>query len=100
MIYLMGRLGYRSCMAEADPPQRQATIRRVNRLDLAAPPLVGVRRLTAFDTVRARIALAVELGLLIPGERLPPTADIAQALDVGEMTVRRALVSLCADGVL
>lgn len=70
------------------------------RLDLAAPALAGIRRLTAFDTVRVRIALAVDLGLLAPGERLPPTSDIAGALDVGEMTVRRALVSLCNDGVL
>jgi DNA-binding FadR family transcriptional regulator len=67
---------------------------------LIAPELSGVRRLSALEAVRARIALAVDLGLLLPGERLPSTAQIAQALDVGEITVRRALVSLCADGVL
>jgi DNA-binding FadR family transcriptional regulator len=67
---------------------------------LTAPALTGIRRLSALDTVRARIALAVELGLLVPGERLPLNADIARALDVGEITVRRALVSLCEDGVL
>ncbi|WP_158887074.1 FadR/GntR family transcriptional regulator [Amycolatopsis anabasis] len=67
---------------------------------LSAPALTGIRRLSALDTVRARIAMAVELGLLVPGERLPPNADIARALDVGEITVRRALVSLCEDGVL
>jgi DNA-binding FadR family transcriptional regulator len=67
---------------------------------LTAPALTGIRRLSALDTVRARIALAVELGLLAPGERLPLNAEIAKALDVGEITVRRALVSLCEDGVL
>jgi DNA-binding FadR family transcriptional regulator len=67
---------------------------------LTAPALTGIRRLSALDTVRARIALAVELGLLAPGERLPVNAEIAKALDVGEITVRRALVSLCEDGVL
>ncbi len=67
---------------------------------LHALPLAGLRRLTAFDTVRVRIGLAVDLGLLKPGERLPSNAQIAAALDVGEMTVRRALVSLCQDGVL
>lgn len=67
---------------------------------LDVPALTGIRRLSALDTVRARIALAVELGLLAPGERLPSNADIARALDVGEITVRRALVSLCEDGVL
>ncbi|MBV2358054.1 FCD domain-containing protein [Streptomyces sp. J2-1] len=59
-----------------------------------------MRRLTALDTVRARIALAVDLGLLAPGEKLPTTDRIATALDVGEITVRRALTTLCQDGVL
>ncbi|MFI5972055.1 FadR/GntR family transcriptional regulator [Streptomyces sp. NPDC051452] len=67
---------------------------------LTAPELSGVRRLSALEAVRARIALAVDLGLLTPGDRLPGTPQIAQALDVGEITVRRALVSLCGDGVL
>ncbi|MFI5609629.1 FadR/GntR family transcriptional regulator [Amycolatopsis sp. NPDC051903] len=68
--------------------------------DLASPALTGIRRLSALDTVRARIALAIELGLLAPGERLPPNGEIASALGVGDITVRRALVSLCEDGVL
>src|SRR3954452_16936918 len=67
---------------------------------LTAPELNGVRRLSALEAVRARIALAVDLGLLAPGERLPDTAQIAKALGVGEITARRALVSLCAAGVL
>lgn len=67
---------------------------------LKAPALVGIRRLNALDTVRARIAMAVELGLLKPGERLPPAGEIARALGVGEITVRRALVSLCDQGIL
>ncbi|MER5326866.1 FadR/GntR family transcriptional regulator [Streptosporangium roseum] len=67
---------------------------------LRAPALAGIRRLNALDTVRARIAMAVDLGLLQPGERLPPTGEIARALDVGEMTARRALVALCEEGVL
>ncbi|MFJ4846657.1 MULTISPECIES: FadR/GntR family transcriptional regulator [unclassified Streptomyces] len=67
---------------------------------LSTPALSGIRRLSALDTVRARIAMAVDLGLLAPGERLPPTAEIAAALDVGEITVRRALVALCDDGLL
>jgi DNA-binding FadR family transcriptional regulator len=67
---------------------------------LNANALSGIRRLSAFDTVRARIAFAVELGLLTPGERLPDLDATAAALDVSEITVRRALVSLCQDGVL
>ncbi|MFI0715077.1 hypothetical protein ACH4SK_31520 [Streptomyces inhibens] len=44
------------------------------------------------ETMRARVALAVELGLLAPGERLPPGDQIAVALGVGDITVRRALI--------
>ncbi|MEU3979283.1 FCD domain-containing protein [Streptomyces sp. NPDC026672] len=69
-------------------------------LPLNSPELNGIRRLTALDTVRARIGMAVDLGLLAPGERLPANTAIAEALGVGEITVRRALSSLCADGVL
>lgn len=69
-------------------------------LPFNAPALDGIRRLTALETVRARIGLAVDLGLLAPGERLPSTDRIAAALGVGEITVRRALSTLCQDGVL
>ncbi|MFD4969338.1 FadR/GntR family transcriptional regulator [Streptomyces sp. NPDC058424] len=67
---------------------------------LNAPPLTAIRRLSALDAVRARIALAVDLGLLVPGERLPGSDRIAEALGVSEITVRRALVALCKEGVL
>lgn len=67
---------------------------------LSSPLLSSVRRLTALATVRARIAMAVDLGLLRPGDRLPDTRAVADALDVSEITVRRALVSLTKDGVL
>lgn len=67
---------------------------------LAAPALEGIRRLSAIDTVRARLAMAVELRLLQPGERLPGSAEIAQAMDVGEITVKRALGLLAEEGVL
>jgi len=70
------------------------------KADLDAPALTGIRRLSALDTVRARIALAVELGLLKPGERLPPNGDIARALGVAEITVRRALETLAEDGLI
>ena len=67
---------------------------------LSSPLLSAARRLTALDTVRVRIAMAVDLGLLRPGDRLPDTKAVAAALDVGEITVRRGLVALTDDGVL
>lgn len=67
---------------------------------LVAPAVAGITRMSATDTVRARIALAIELGLLAPGEPLPSDAEIAAALDVSEITARRALKSLGDDGLL
>lgn len=64
------------------------------------PGLAGITRLSAADTVRARIALAVELDLIAAGERLPRDAEIAASLDVSEMTVRRALEAMAEDGLV
>ena len=76
------------------------TAKPVEASALTSSTFLGLQRLTAVDTVRARIGLAVDLGLMKPSERLPDTTEIAQALDVSEITVRRALERLCADGVL
>lgn len=67
---------------------------------LTSRAVAGVTRLSATDTVRARITLALELGLLNLGERLPDEPAIAEALDVSTATVRRALKSLADDGFL
>lgn len=72
----------------------------IDAATLASPSLVGIQRLTAVNSVRARIALAVDLGLLAPGERIPPVNEVAAALDVSEASVRRALEALTQDGVL
>ncbi|MFJ4223630.1 FadR/GntR family transcriptional regulator [Microbacterium sp. NPDC089695] len=69
-------------------------------MDLASPALGAIRRTTAVDTVRARISLAVELGMLVPGQRLPGTDDTARAFEVSEMTVRRAYRALSEEGVV
>ncbi|CQD18770.1 GntR family transcriptional regulator [Mycolicibacterium conceptionense] len=58
---------------------------------LSAPAVAGITRLSAADTVRARLELAMELGLMAEGERLPAEPDIARALGVSVATVRRAL---------
>jgi len=67
---------------------------------LLRAPVAGIVRLSAVDTVRGRIAMAIELGLLAPGEALPAESAIAEALDVSEATAKRALKSLADDGVL
>lgn len=67
---------------------------------LKSPAVAGLNRLSAVDTVRARIALSIELGLLKPGEALPADSEVADALEVSEITVRRALKNLADDGLL
>jgi GntR family transcriptional regulator, transcriptional repressor for pyruvate dehydrogenase complex len=67
---------------------------------LADPAIAGIKRLSATETVRARIALAIQLGLLATGEALPSDAATAEAMGVSEITVRRALKSLADEGLL
>lgn len=69
-------------------------------LALADPAVAGITRLSATETVRARIALAIQLGLLSEGEQLPLDAEIASTMEVSEITVRRALKSLADEKVL
>lgn len=58
------------------------------------------RQQTGAELIRSRMALRVRLGLLAPGERLPDTGVIAEELGMSEMTVRRALETMCQDGLL
>ncbi|MFB7845291.1 FadR/GntR family transcriptional regulator [Microbacterium sp. NPDC056052] len=69
-------------------------------VNLDALPLSAIRRISAVDAVEARIVLAVQLGLLMPGDRLPPPAVASTALGVSDASVRRAYRSLNAKGVL
>lgn len=68
--------------------------------------LEGSRRRQIFgglagaELVRSKIALEVRLGNLTPGDRLPDAGVISQALEVGEITVRRALETMGQDGLL
>lgn len=48
----------------------------------------------------ARLAGAVEVGLLAPGERLPPERELAARLRVGRATLRQAFAALAASGHL
>ena len=62
--------------------------------------LGGFERRNAIDAVRLRIGMAVSLGMLQPGERLPDQEEVARGLSVSPITARRALMSLAEDGVL
>jgi DNA-binding FadR family transcriptional regulator len=67
---------------------------------LGAGKMPGVQRRSAMDAVRMRIGMAISLGLLKPGERLPDQEDVALGLSVSAITARRALASLAEQGVV
>lgn len=59
-----------------------------------------MRPLTGAEMIRSQIALQVRLALLAPGDRLPDIGVIAEERGVSEMSVRRALETMCLDGLL
>ena len=67
---------------------------------LGAGRMPGMERRSAMDAVRMRIGMAISLGLLKPGERLPDQEDVALGLSVSPITARRALASLAEQGVV
>jgi DNA-binding FadR family transcriptional regulator len=67
---------------------------------IGAGRLAGIDRRSAIDAVRLRIGMAISLGLLKPGERLPDQEDVALGLSVSPITARRALASLAELGVV
>ena len=67
---------------------------------IGAGRLAGIDRRSAIDAVRLRIGMAISLGLLKPGERLPDQEDVALGLSVSPITARRALASLADQGVV
>lgn len=61
---------------------------------------LSTRIQTGTELVRSRIALHVRLGRLAPGDRLPDAGVIADELGMSEITVRRALETMCQDSLL
>lgn len=67
---------------------------------IGAAALAGIDRMSAIDAVRTRIAMAISLRLLQPGERLPDQHEVALGLSVSAITARRALTSLADEGIV
>ena len=81
-------------------PEKEAVDAVAARALIDAPGSAALTRLSAVETVRARVLLSIEHGLLAPGVRLPGTELIASGLEVSPITARRGLESLVEDGVL
>jgi DNA-binding transcriptional regulator YhcF (GntR family) len=56
-----------------------------------ADAVASLRPVTALESVRARIIVALRLGTLRPGDRIRSVHVVAAGLDASEITTRRAL---------
>ena len=59
-----------------------------------------VHPLTTFEETVERLGTAIRLGLLEPGDRLPPERDLAEQLGISRSTLRQALTTLVQSGHL
>jgi GntR family transcriptional regulator, transcriptional repressor for pyruvate dehydrogenase complex len=60
--------------------------------------LEPIQTIATYELVANQIQRAVHLGLLVPGDRLPPERELAQQLGVARMTVREAIRVLVHEG--
>src|SRR5260221_7548293 len=59
-----------------------------------------VRSQTAFEETVERLGVAIRLGLLPPGTRLPAERELCAKLGIARSTLRQALVALAQSGHL
>ena len=59
-----------------------------------------VQTATTLEETVERLGTAIRLGLLGPGDRLPPERDLAEQLGIARSTLRQALMSLTESGHL
>jgi GntR family transcriptional regulator, transcriptional repressor for pyruvate dehydrogenase complex len=64
------------------------------------PVFAPVHSQTAFEETLERLGTAIKLGLLQPGERLPPERDLCGQLGISRSTLRQALTALVQSGHL
>ena len=68
---------------------------------MTVPKQLGPIKVAAtYELVANQIQRAIHLGLLIPGDRLPPERELAQQLGVARMTVREAIRILAHEGAI
>jgi GntR family transcriptional regulator, transcriptional repressor for pyruvate dehydrogenase complex len=64
----------------------------------ASQHLEPIKPIATYELVANQIQRAVHLGMLVPGDRLPPERVLAQQLGVARMTVREAISMLVHEG--
>ena len=65
-----------------------------------APLLSRSHDLPIYQQITMHIRKRIEQGELVPGQLLPPLAELAQLLAVGQMTVRKALEELASQNLV
>ncbi len=55
---------------------------------------------TTFEETVDRLGTAIRLGLLVPGQRLPPERELADQLGISRSTLRQAITTLVQSGHL
>jgi DNA-binding FadR family transcriptional regulator len=55
---------------------------------------------TAFEQTVERLATAIKLGFLPPGDQLPPERELARQLEISRTTLRQALTALTQSGLV
>jgi DNA-binding FadR family transcriptional regulator len=74
-----------------------ATLQRTPALEAVFQP---VQPPTTFEETVERLGIAIRLGLLPPGSRLPPERDLAERLRISRSTLRQAITTLVQSGHL
>ncbi|MBJ3778634.1 FadR/GntR family transcriptional regulator [Acuticoccus mangrovi] len=64
------------------------------------PKIAPVHLTAAYELVVEQIRRAIDLGLFLPGQKLPPERDLAEQMSVSRSTIREAVRVLVADGIL
>src|SRR5690348_18506266 len=59
-----------------------------------------VRPASTFEETVERLGSAIRLGLLAPGDKLPPERELARRLRISRSTLRQALTTLVQSGHL
>jgi GntR family transcriptional regulator len=58
------------------------------------------QRAPAYQHLRRALQHAIEQGVLVPGQALPPERELGKMLELSRVTVRKAIAGLVADGLL
>jgi GntR family transcriptional repressor for pyruvate dehydrogenase complex len=94
------RAGALARTASPSRRERASDHHRVGAASAAAPQFRPIHTRRAFEEICERIREQLALGVLKPGDKLPPERDLAQQLGVSRNVLREALRSLEMAGVL